>query len=84
MNRLEDLPNDPHIKATGFLQEVEHPTEGTLLQTKVPIRFSRSPGKPGRPAPRLGEHSTEILTEAGYDDAEIKALIGTGAAVDGR
>ncbi|MEX2614819.1 MAG: CoA transferase [Alphaproteobacteria bacterium] len=84
MNRLEDLPNDPHIRATGFLQEVEHPTEGTLLQTKVPIRFSRSPGSPGRPAPRLGEHSVEILAEAGYDEAEISTLIGTGAAVDGR
>ena len=84
MNRLEDLPNDPHIRATGFLREVEHPTEGTLLQTGVPIRFSRSPGTPGRPAPRLGEHSVEILAEAGYDESEIGAMIGTGAAVDGR
>lgn len=84
MNRLENLPDDPHIRATGFLKEVEHPTEGTLLQAGVPIRFSRSPGKPGRPAPRLGEHSVEILAEAGYDDAEITAMIGTGAAVDGR
>lgn len=84
MNRLEDLPNDPHIRATGFLREVEHPTEGTLLQTGVPIRFSRSPGTPGRSAPRLGEHSFEILAEAGYDESEIGAMIGTGAAVDGR
>lgn len=84
MNRLEDLPNDPHIRATGFLREVEHPTEGTLLQTGVPIRFSRSPGTLGRPAPRLGEHSVEILAEAGYDESEIGAMIGTGAAVDGR
>lgn len=84
MNRLEDLPNDPHIRATGFLREVEHPTEGTLLQTGVPIRFSRSPGTPGRSAPRLGEHSVEILAEAGYDESEIGAMIGTGAAVDGR
>mgnify|MGYP003626918451 CR=1 FL=1 len=84
MNRLEDLPNDPHIRATGFLREVEHPTEGTLLQTGVPIRFSHSPGAPGRPAPRLGEHSVEVLTEAGFDEGAIAALIASGAIVDGR
>ena len=84
MNRLEDLPEDPHIKATGFLKEVEHPTEGTLLQADVPIRFSASPPSPGGPAPRLGEHSVDVLIEAGFDQASVEALIASGAIIDGR
>lgn len=43
INTLDDLLDDPHLKATGFFETVEHPTEGRLVTTKPPIRFSRTP-----------------------------------------
>lgn len=60
---LPDLPQDPHIEATGFFQRVVHPTEGTIWTTKPPVKFSATPARHDlRPAPRLGEHSEEILS----------------------
>jgi crotonobetainyl-CoA:carnitine CoA-transferase CaiB-like acyl-CoA transferase len=49
-----------------------------------PIGFSRTPGAIRRLAPRLGEHSVELLREAGYGDDEIARMIEAGATVDGR
>ncbi|WP_144636803.1 CaiB/BaiF CoA transferase family protein [Bordetella genomosp. 13] len=52
VNAPEALLDDPHLKATGFFQHVEHPTEGPMLATSIPVRFSRTPGTIRRPAPR--------------------------------
>ncbi|MBB1595466.1 CaiB/BaiF CoA-transferase family protein [Achromobacter sp. UMC46] len=52
VNTPEALFDDPHLAATGFFQRVEHPTEGTLTATSIPVRFSRTPGALRRPAPR--------------------------------
>ena len=54
VNRIEDLLEDPHLQATGFFERVEHPTEGTLIQVRPPVRFSATPCETGTPAPRLG------------------------------
>jgi len=62
VNNLSDLPNDPHLSATGFFQQVEHPTEGPIWMTRPPIRFSATPARHDhRPAPGLGEHNDDIL-----------------------
>lgn len=61
---LEDLLEDPHLRATGFLPTVSHPSEGELRTIGIPVRFSRTPGAIGRPAPRLGEHDQEIRAQA--------------------
>ncbi len=62
VRNLSDLPNDPHLVATGFFQQIDHPTEGAIWTTKPPVRFSATPARHDhRPAPRLGEHSDEIL-----------------------
>ena len=78
MHTMETVLEDPHLKATGFFKMVDHPTEGRLRTMAVPVSWSKTPPKPERQAPRLGEHSAEILREAGYDDDRIRAL-----AVDG-
>jgi crotonobetainyl-CoA:carnitine CoA-transferase CaiB-like acyl-CoA transferase len=78
VNSLEDLITDEHLVKTGFWQEMEHPTEGRLRLPGIPVTFSASPGDIRRHPPRLGEHSAEILAEAGYSEAEIEALVKAG------
>jgi crotonobetainyl-CoA:carnitine CoA-transferase CaiB-like acyl-CoA transferase len=80
VNTLEGLKDDPHLNAVGFWQEVDHPTEGRLRMTRFPVTFSESPADVRRLQPRLGEHTREVLAEAGLSDAEAEALLKSGAA----
>jgi crotonobetainyl-CoA:carnitine CoA-transferase CaiB-like acyl-CoA transferase len=81
VNRLDALFDDPQLVATNFFRRMEHPSEGPIMVTDIPIAFSASPGEIRRLAPRLGEHSVEVLREAGYSDAEIAAIIRDGVTV---
>lgn len=80
MNSLEDILADPHLAAIGYFQQREHPTEGRIRSMAVPSEWSESPPQYRRHAPGLGEHTREILREAGLDQAAIDALIRSGAA----
>ncbi|MBO0726194.1 MAG: CoA transferase [Blastocatellia bacterium] len=60
----EDLLDDEHLRALGFFQRQEHPSEGEVRTIGIPARFSRTPGDVRRLAPRLNEHREEILMEA--------------------
>ena len=79
VNTLESLLHDPHLEATGVWKVLEHPTEGPLRVPDIPPRFSETPGAIRRLPPRLGEHSVEILREAGLGQAEIDAMLASGA-----
>jgi crotonobetainyl-CoA:carnitine CoA-transferase CaiB-like acyl-CoA transferase len=81
VNSLEDLAHDPHLEAVGFWREVDHPTEGRLRLPAFPVNFGSTPADIRRHAPRLGEHTREILKEAGLDDQRIDALLANGAAM---
>jgi crotonobetainyl-CoA:carnitine CoA-transferase CaiB-like acyl-CoA transferase len=81
VNTLEDLATDPHLNATGFWKFYEHPTEGRLRMPSFPVNFSATPADIRRHAPSLGEHTSEILREAGLSDAQIAALCASGAAM---
>lgn len=83
-----DLFTDPHLLATGGLLDVFISRIGGMEGKKVglpalPIEFGLSRDRPGirRQAPRLGEHSKEVLVEAGYSASEITNLVGSGAVV---
>ncbi len=64
VNSIDDLYEDPHLRAVGLFQEVSHPTEGALLATRFPVKFSRSPATVHRPVPNLGEHGGITATTA--------------------
>ena len=75
----EDVVNDPQIKHNGTFVEYDHPTEGRVKTPGFPIRFSKTPSTVDRGAPRVGEHTREILAAAGKSEAEIDALLASGA-----
>ncbi|WP_428538648.1 CaiB/BaiF CoA transferase family protein [Rhodopila sp.] len=75
-NSLEDLFTDPYLTETGYFESYRHPTEGDVVVPAIPARFSKSPPNLHRGWPTLGEHSREILDEAGYSSTEIDEITG--------
>jgi len=80
MNSLKDIVDDPHLAAIGYFRQVDHPSEGRIKSMAVPSEWSESKPEYRRHAPRLGEHTREVLREAGYDETAINRLIEIGAA----
>lgn len=79
MHTPEDLFDCPHLQAVGMFPVVDHPSEGKLRTTKVPVSFSKTPGGYYRHAETLGASTEAVLREAGLTDAEILALREDGA-----
>ena len=77
---LDNLPDHPHLKATGFFETHDHPAVGKIRLTRPPTKFEKTPATITRHAPRLGEHTRELLREAGLQEEEIAALIEGGVA----
>ncbi|MGO9513916.1 MAG: formyl-CoA transferase [Steroidobacteraceae bacterium] len=70
---MEELANEPSLRATGTVVEVDHPTRGKYLTVGNPIKMSDSPTEVKR-SPLLGEHTDEVLAELGYKTEEVDAL----------
>jgi crotonobetainyl-CoA:carnitine CoA-transferase CaiB-like acyl-CoA transferase len=84
VNKPEDLLKDPHLKEIGFFREVDHPTEGKIINMAFPVNFSKTKAEIKNFAPRLGEDSISILENFGYSTNDIKAMIEEGIIVDGK
>lgn len=75
VNSVDDLPDDPQVKANDYVVEVDHPTHGPTEMVGVPVGLSETPGSIRRAAPELGQHTEEILIEVlGWDWKRIGEL----------
>ncbi|WP_435251378.1 CaiB/BaiF CoA transferase family protein [Streptomyces tendae] len=77
-----DLVQDPQIRHNGTFVTYDHPTEGSVTVPGFPYRFSATPPRIDRGAPLVGEHTREVLTEAGLAEREIEELFTTGAVAE--
>jgi len=74
INGRADLLTDPQIAANELIVESEHPAVGRMRQTRPAARFERTPAEIRRPAPTLGQHTDEVLAEAGLSAEQIAEL----------
>ncbi|SIT02773.1 Crotonobetainyl-CoA:carnitine CoA-transferase CaiB [Achromobacter sp. MFA1 R4] len=81
VNRLEDLETDPHLQSVGFFVPLQSAAGSRYRFARNPVRLAQSEVPPAMP-PRLGEHTREVLGQAGLPPADIAALLDTGAARD--
>ncbi len=83
VNTLHSLFDDPHLNAVGFFQTHEHPSEGPIRSMAPLGTWSDTQPSIRRLAPRLGEHTREVLGEAGYDSSAIDRMLTGGSAAVG-
>src|SRR4051812_14385959 len=79
INDYAQVFQDPQVLARDMVIETEHPALGSLRTLGSPIKMSGTPPDVSRRAPQLGEHTNEVLTEAGFSEQEIAALREAGA-----
>ena len=74
INSREQVIEDPQVRAMQALWEFDHPVGGRMRQPRPPGRFGGTPAALFRPSPELGQHTDEVLREAGFDAGEVAAL----------
>jgi crotonobetainyl-CoA:carnitine CoA-transferase CaiB-like acyl-CoA transferase len=74
VNAFSQMAEDPYLSETGFFQRYEHPSEGAMVTTSIPVEFANTPGSIRRVPPRLGEHTKSVLTDIGLSEAEIQEV----------
>ena len=74
LNTMADYLRDEVFRKRGAFAEVDHPVAGTLTYPGRPFMMEATPWSIRRPAPLLGQHTEEVLTELGMSDAEVESL----------
>ncbi|WP_336802285.1 CaiB/BaiF CoA transferase family protein [Kaistia sp. MMO-174] len=75
---------DPQVKHIGAITSYEHPTAGTVKVVAPAVKMSKTPAEIERPAPRIGEHSREILGEFGFDTATVDGWVAKGSVAEAK
>jgi crotonobetainyl-CoA:carnitine CoA-transferase CaiB-like acyl-CoA transferase len=76
---LEEVAQDRQAEAIGMFPEIEHAQLGSYRSVRIPMRFRNADVGPRGPAPRMGEHTVEVLRGAGLSADEIDHLVAQGA-----
>ena len=84
INNYAEALRSPQAAAREMVRSLDHPTLGPIETLGSPLKLSATPVDIGQPAPRLGEHTIEVLRDAGYSDPEIAAMRERGAIPDSR
>lgn len=79
VNRLEDLEHDPHLRSVDFFVPLQSAAGKRYRFARNPVRLQRSQVAPAMP-PRLGEHTRQVLRQAGLEPERVEALLASGAA----
>ena len=74
-----EAADDPQVRHMGMITGYDHPTAGHVKIVAPAVKMSATPASVERPAPLVGEHSREILADAGFAEHEIDAYLGSGA-----
>ena len=78
VNTMNEALADPQALARGMIVDLVHPQAGATKALGCPVHFSATPTAVTRPAPMLGEHTREVLAQAGYSNADIEAFVAEG------
>jgi crotonobetainyl-CoA:carnitine CoA-transferase CaiB-like acyl-CoA transferase len=74
VHTLEEMVKDPQVIARKIIQAMKDPSIGEIKHIAPPIRLSETPGSLRTPAPKLGEHTGEMLAEIGYSSEQVELL----------
>lgn len=77
----DDLFGDPHLAAVGMFEKFDHPDEGAVVLPRLPVTVDGALPMGVRGAPRLGEHGSAVLAQAGLGGHEVRSLIESGAMI---
>jgi crotonobetainyl-CoA:carnitine CoA-transferase CaiB-like acyl-CoA transferase len=81
---VDEIPHDPQMRASGALVPIDDPRAGASLTVSSPLQISGQQKVPATMAPEIGEHTVEVLREAGLDQAEIDRLLRDGVIVQAK